>query len=290
MSWEWELSRLVMALAVGSLLSFSGSLIQHTTRNELASASTLGLDGMAVLCVLLGVSLKVFFPYPLGLLTLVAGVVVVSTLLLARRMWSFVEPGKFHGDLRGTILLGLGINLLMGALFSFLQFLAMAFNREFPGQLWFGRISSPQAASGLTLIPLLAAVAAFLRAYRRSWKTLLLGRSWCLLHGLDQGKIVRRSILLSFLITLWVAAFFGIFSFLGLLAPVLLRQMKVFSGEPWREMSVGALLSGGVFSLLDHACYNWTFDGAEIPVGLVTSCLGALALIFVLLQRANSQR
>ena len=53
-----DLLRLLTSFIVGALLSFSGSLIQITTRNDLASPSTLGMDGLAVLMVMAGFLLK----------------------------------------------------------------------------------------------------------------------------------------------------------------------------------------------------------------------------------------
>ncbi len=58
MSWEWDMARLTTALLAGVLLSFSGSLVQLTSRNELASPSTLGMDGLAVLCVMIAVLME----------------------------------------------------------------------------------------------------------------------------------------------------------------------------------------------------------------------------------------
>ena len=275
-----DVLRLLTSLVVGSLLSFSGSMVQITTRNDLASPSTLGMDGIAVLMVMLSFLIK-----SLGL-NLGLSELAFYLGLLALVLISFIAPYFLRQkDLKIIVLMGLSVNLLVGAFFSIMQFLAMAFNLKFPDQLWFGRILSLDIFSTSTLIVILGFLITFLVNYRKAWKALLLGRGWCHGLGIPIEKIIKISLLLSFLITLWVVVNFGVFGFLGLLFPLVLRQFKRYRGEPWREMTDGALWAGVSFSILDQICFQVTFHGAEIPVGLPASLLGAAALVLILWKR-----
>jgi ABC-type Fe3+-siderophore transport system permease subunit len=74
MSWEWDVLRLMAATLAGVLLSVSGSLLQLTTRNELATPSTLGMDGLAVLAVILGHAAALFLPFMPEDLSLLFGI------------------------------------------------------------------------------------------------------------------------------------------------------------------------------------------------------------------------
>lgn len=275
-----DLLRLLTAFVVGAVLSFAGSLVQITTRNDLASPSTLGMDGVAVLMVMLS-----FLLQSLGLnfsLTHMAlGLGVITLIVLSFFSSVFLK----QRDLKIVVLMGMSVNLLVGAVFSIMQFMAMAFNQKFPDQLWFGRILSLDASSGLGLAVLLVAVFGFMLRYRSSWKALLLGRGWCHGLGIPVEKMIKISLMLSFLITLWVVVHFGVFGFLGLLYPLVLRQSKRYRGEPWKEMTDGAALAGLTFAILDQICFQITFHGAEIPVGLPASLLGACALVVILWRR-----
>lgn len=285
MTWDWDLLRLLSAIVAGALLSFSGSLIQITSRNELASPSTLGMDGAAVLAVMAAFVLQAagFSAWPLGTLAFLVGTGSGLVVFL------FASRSSNLGlrDFRVILLLGLGLNLLVGSIFAVMQFLAMAFNQEFPEQLWFGRMSTLSPVGwgllGLVAIP----VGIFCFQHRRHWKALLLGKDWCYGLGVPVERMTRESLALSFVCTLWVVTHFGVFSFIGLLFPLVLRQISYFRGEPWREMTLGAIGAGGLFSLLDHACYNLTFHGAEIPVGLPAGVLGAAALVTLLWRRSK---
>ncbi len=279
-----DLLRLLTAFVVGALLSFAGSLVQITTRNDLASPSTLGMDGLAVLTVMGAFLLQgAGLNFPISQVALTLG--LAALVLLSFFSNSFLK----QRDLKVVVLLGMSVNLLVGAFFSIMQFMAMAFNQKFPDQLWFGRILSLELSSSISLLALLFSLIFFMMYYRKSWKALLLGRGWCHGLGIPVEKIIKISLMLSFLVTLWVVVHFGVFGFLGLLYPLVLRQFKRYRGEPWREMTDGAALGGVSFSILDQFCFQITFHGAEIPVGLPASLLGACALVVILWRRNRTR-
>lgn len=283
MMWEWDVIRLLTAILAGALLSFAGSLVQLTARNEIASPSTLGMDGAAVLMVMLAYALEVSGVSLGGLNETALLVGLIFCALCA--LWIHRSEWSLRGDLRFILLLGLSVNLLVGSFFAIMQFLAMAFNREFPEQLWFGRLQTLTALGWGLSVLVFVPIGIFIFHYRRSWKALLLGPGWCHGLGIPMEKILRQSLLVAFLATVWVVTQFGVFSFVGLLFPLLLRQWSRYQAEPWKEMTDGALIAGFVFALLDHLCFNLTFHGAEIPVGLPSALFGAAALVGLLWRR-----
>ncbi|MCE3013621.1 MAG: iron ABC transporter permease, partial [Proteobacteria bacterium] len=152
-----DLLRLLTAFVVGAVLSFAGSLVQITTRNDLASPSTLGMDGVAVLMVMLSFLLQ-SLGLNFSLTHLALGLGVITLIVLSFFSSVFLK----QRDLKIVVLMGMSVNLLVGAVFSIMQFMAMAFNQKFPDQLWFGRILSLDASSGLGLAFLLVAVIGFM--------------------------------------------------------------------------------------------------------------------------------
>lgn len=281
MSWEWELTRLLTAWLVGLFLSLAGSIVQLTTRNELASPSTLGMDGLAV-----GVVLALYaVGAPTDAARLAIGVGLAMLLWLIPWRWSLGDGAASGGR---VVLAGLALNLFIGAVFSLMHFLSLAFNRDFPAELWFGRIAplSPLAVGG-ALLWLAVAVILVVRR-RRSWQALLLGPAWARGWGVPVDQLTKEALWLAFTLNLWVVMHFGAFSFLGLMMPLVLRMLPRFRGHARREMTEGALWAGLLFALLDHACYNFTFHGAEVPVGLPFSLLGTFVLVTLLLVRGRT--
>jgi iron complex transport system permease protein len=267
--------RLLSAFIVGGLLSLMGSLCQWTTENKLASPSTLGFEALAVAFVLFfqGLTWMGFFlPTPLVFFILIGISFLLSYFL--SRFSHFQFSSKF-------LLLGLAINLLMGVGFALLQFLAMAYGLEFPNYLWFGQLHTPTSVELGYLVIVVTTIAMILIKNLKSFLSLGLGPNMALTFYAPLPRLWRNAILICFLGTIISVKIFGVFSFMGLIFPPLLRSLPFIQGKPRMEMTWGAFLAGFIFMMLDLLCYFFPLSGAEIPVGLVSSTLGALGLVFI---------
>jgi ABC-type Fe3+-siderophore transport system permease subunit len=98
--------------------------------------------------------------------------------------------------------------------------------------------------------------------------------------GFDLVPLYRDVILIIFLGTHLVVSQFGVFSFMGLILPPLLRNLSKSKNFQF-EITWGACLSGLIFAVLDLGCYFITFDGAEFPVGLFSSLIGSFVLLIL---------
>ena len=112
---DYLIIRMGCSFLTGAIISQTGSFIQISTRNILASPSTLGFDGLAVLWCLIFHSLAVlFFPQSSIILSLIIG--FPFFLLLGLYFSRFI---KGREKFERIILLGLTFNLVVGAIFSF---------------------------------------------------------------------------------------------------------------------------------------------------------------------------
>ena len=102
--------------------------------------------------------------------------------------------------------------------------------------------------------------------------------------GIDVEKFQKINLLLALLLTGIVVSFFGVFSLLGLVLPHVLRSLKFFKTDMRAEILIGPFLGGLLIALIDLGCYNFVFYGAELPVGMISSVVGAFALTLVLLR------
>jgi ABC-type Fe3+-siderophore transport system permease subunit len=103
--------------------------------------------------------------------------------------------------------------------------------------------------------------------------------------GVDVKKIQTYSLLVSLLLTGLVISFFGVFSFLGLIFPHLLRLIGVFRKDMRNELLYGGVITGVIFSVTDMLCYNFDIYGTELPVGMVSSVFGSLILLVLLVRK-----
>lgn len=275
---EYLIPRFLCAILTGLILSQTGSLIQMSTRNILASPSTLGFDGLSVLWILLFHSIFLFFGYdqPVLMLFLVGMPVFVGI------GWVYSGFLNRQRNIERLILIGLTFNLLVGAIFSLWQFLFLAFNLPFPIELWFGHFRFANS-EGLII---LAVIEAFILA---GW--LLLKKEFYLF---SLGKSVAQNLRLNhkavffFLFvsvsvgTFSVISLFGAFSFLGLIFPIVARKLWFQKFDLKGEFLIGAFLNGVSLMAIDTICYFFPIYGAEIPVGLIATAVGAVSLILLL--------
>lgn len=275
---EYLIPRFLCAILTGAILSQTGSLIQMSTRNILASPSTLGFDGLSVLWILFFHSVLLFFGYdqPVLMLFLIGMPVFVFI------GWIYSGFLNRQKNIERLILIGLTFNLLVGAVFSLWQFLFLAFNLPFPIELWFGhfRFSNPEALTILVLVEIFM-LAGWL-ILRKEFYLFSLGKS------VAQNLRLNHKALFFFLFiavsvgTFSVISLFGAFSFLGLIFPIIARKLWFQKFDLKGEFLIGAFLNGLSLMAIDAVCYFFPIYGAEIPVGLIATAVGAVSLILLL--------
>lgn len=281
---EFDILRLTFAFLGGYFLSLAGSLSQLTTNNQLASPSTLGMDGIGVFCVLAATMLASFgvtiFPTELVsfFIFLIISCVSVVIILVRGKKTSVVNGS---GSMKRVILLGLTFNLFVGAIFSMVQFAFMALNLDFPSGLWFGSFKFVKANWLYGFLPLLVCSITWVRLLSSDLEKLNLGRGFALGMGVKVERVEKQALFLALILTVVVISFFGVFSFLGLILPHILRSFKLFEKSISKELVFGSVFSGLALCFMDWLCFNFTYQGAELPVGMASGVLGSFFLIFL---------
>ncbi len=275
---NYLLFRILSSFLVGVLSSQTGSLIQLGTKNVMASPSTLGLDGLAILWLLLVHTVSLWFginPYPLYVLLLGIPVFYFLANVYSKRLQGTKKYEKI-------ILLGISFNLLVGAIFSLWHFLFLAFNLPFPTELWFGHFKFASHESFIVLIIAEIFLSLALKYYFKKIQLFSLGTDLASLWGLDEKKLYRFIFVASSLVTFMTIQLFGSFSFLALILPIISRKIWMPKLDLEGEFFLGALLNGIVLMILDLICYLFPIWGAEIPAGLIITTVGALGLLSLL--------
>lgn len=284
-----NIMRVLIAFMGGYFLSVSGSLTQLVTQNELASPSTLGFDALVVFIILIGQVLLIQLGLEVSLewfsFALFIPVFLVISIFLLKRKSLGQKASKVISDVNFIILLGLGINLFIGAIFAVVQFLFMSLNFQFPTGLWFGSFRYESINILILYLVSFVIIHFVLRHLGKDLRVMAIGKDFATGVGIKVLKVENFSMIISLYCTALVICFFGVFSFLGLIFPHILRMFPVFKKNMKRELGIGALISGSFLMFLDFACYNFTFYGLEFPVGMVSSVLGSFLLIILLFRK-----
>ncbi len=279
---DYLIPRLLSALLTGVILSQTGSLIQMSTRNILASPSTLGFDGLSVLWILLFHTVLLLFGYdhPVLMLFLIG---IPAFVIIGRIYSGFLSRQK---NIEGLILIGLTFNLLVGAVFSLWQFLFLAFNLPFPVELWFGHFRFANVEALFILIGVEFFILLGWFYLKKEFILFSLGKNVARNLKLSHNSLFFFLFVAVSIGTFSVISLFGAFSFLGLIFPIVARKLWFEKLDLKGEFLVGAVLNGVSLMLIDGLCYFFPIYGAEIPVGLIATAVGAVSLI-LLLWKAN---
>ncbi len=270
---ELNEARLVTSFFVGFLFAQMGSVTQVLWRNKLASTSTLGIDGLAVLIYLL-----TFFSQGLWLLP----VILIFIGYVAKKS---TQDDDLNSD--KLIIMGMALNLAVGAIFSILQFFVVAMNIDFPTQIWFGQMRWVTMQKIYVILTMTFLWNIYLIKKRKIFVLNNLNPLYVLLSGIkiSKEKIYFWFVLL--IINFVLTYYFGVFTFLSLVFPHFLRFFSYFKGSILKEIFVGPLFCGVFLMLLDQLVWYYPIWGVEIPVGLLASIIGSFSLIFLLIQKVG---
>lgn len=274
---SYPIERAMIAFMSGGLLSLSGSLMQLTFSQELATPSTLGLEALAVFVVLLAHTLTYFLGGAewVSFLSLGLGLLFSFSFLyspLGKRIGRFKTKSSL-------LILGLTVNLFVGAVFSIWQFLFLSFNWDFPSELWFGHFRYIDSKAIYPFMILSFSLCIILWRKAASFSLYSLGPEVLRHLQKDSWSISRSMIALSMTATLVVVTQFGVFSFMGLIFPILARRLCGRSWTMRREFVTSFFLSAPMMLILDFLVYEFPIWGAEIPVGMMSLFVGTLMLI-----------
>lgn len=274
-----RLPRIITALLLGMSLSAAGNVFQMIFANPLVEPGFLGVSqgaafGAAFSIIALGGSAAA----TQSLALVFAFVGLGSSYLLARRI-------RFGGWVLRLVLSGIVISALFSSGLGILKYMADPLSQLPEITFWLlGSLSGitwPDVRS--ILIPVLAGLFII---YRMRWRLNLLSLDDTISFSLGVTPGRERSLLLVSAVaaTAAVVSVAGMVGWIGLIVPHLARRLF---GANTRYTVPGSMLIGGSFAMLSDMIARTLLTG-EIPLGILTSLIGAL--LFIALMISQSMR
>ena len=273
--------RVALAGLVGAVLALSGAVLQGLFRNPLADPGLIGVSSGAALgavaFIVVGAGLVEAFeassfitggyalPFAVPLAAM-GGAALVTFFLYGFS----ARYGQF--SIVTIVLVGIAVNALAGVGIGAFQYLSDDAQLR---TLTFWMMGSFGGAGWSTVLPaalLMAVAAAPLFTAANGLDRLQLGEAEAFHLGIDVKRLKRRTILCSAAAVGAGVALAGMIGFVGLVVPHLVRLMI---GATHRYVLPGALLLGATLTILADLVARVAMAPAELPVGLVTSALGA---------------
>ena len=268
-----RLPRLLAAVIAGAGLSVSGLIMQTVLGNPMASPATLGVSNAAVF----GANLSIialsggFLSTGNNLTSYTAGADPFATSALA-----FV----FAAGSVLVVLAGIALGSVWTAATTILQFYATDVGLS-AAVIWsFGDLGRATYRADWIMLAVTAAGIAVFAALAWRYNALLSGGDAAGSMGVNVALLRWVSLLLASLITAVCVSFLGMIGFVGVICP---HAVKRLVGHDHRWALPAATLCGGALLLAADAVSRSIGSGSALPVGAITSLLGApffLTLIF----------
>ena len=274
--WQIRFPRALGAAIIGAGLGIAGCIAQGIFRNPLAEPTLIGLSSGATIgtITLIATGGSVY-----GTRSNIAAAVLMAALTALIVQW--LAPGKGFGFL----LTGIAISAILTSLAGLL--IAMSAK---PGiqsiTFWnFGSLSLLNNSTVGMISPYIeiGIIISFFVARRLDIYSL--GESSAQYMGVNPRRLRLYAIIgMAFIIGASVSAV-GSIAFLGLLVPHIVRLLI---GPSHRQMLSLSALIGAIVLMISDLLARTLFEPNEIPLGLLTSLLGAPTLIVLLKVRRAS--
>jgi len=283
--WVVRFPRIVMALAVGAALAVAGAVMQAIFGNPLAEPGVVGVSSGAAL----GASAAIVLGGNVAVLAALGSwgtaVFAFAGGLLATLLVYFMSRANGRTEVVTLLLTGIAINAFAGAGLAFLLFIGDTASRE---QIVFWQLGSLNGSRwqevaivvGVTIVGLV--IAALLA---RRYDLLALGERNARHLGVNVEALRIGSIVLVALLTGVAVAFCGIIAFVGLVVPHIIRMAI---GPSHRALILASAVGGGVLLVFADLLARTLVNGADLPIGMLTSLIGG-PFFFYLLARQRKR-
>ncbi len=286
---EWQvwlnirLPRVLLALLIGAGLAVSGAIMQGLFRNPLADPGLLGISSGAGLMVAFAILLPLNLPL-LASLWLPVIAAFLGSLLVTALIFQLNHVSR--GQLSRLLLLGVAINAISGSLIGVLSWLS---NDQQLRQLslWgMGSLAQAQWPVVIIVAIIVIPTAGLALRFTRALNLLQLGEEDAYYCGLNVLRTQQILLVINALLVGTAVSFTGIIGFIGLVVPHLVRMTF---GSDHRWVLPGAIAVGALLLLVSDTIARTLVQPAEMPVGLITSLLGAPWFFWLILRRLKGE-
>ncbi len=270
-----RLPRVLCVALSGAALSVSGAAMQGLLRNPLADGSTLGVSSGASLGAVIAIAFGVTFP----------GLPFAGTMLMAisfgflSLMVILSLAYKLDGSLSTNTIILVGV--IWSMFISSIISLIVTFRSDKVRSITFWNMGSLQGsdyANALTLLGALLVFGTVIGCLSRELNAFAIGEE----NARAVGVNVRR---VKLLLLVCVSALVGVcvsiggsIGFVGLVTP---HMVRLLVGPNHKKLLLASLFGGAIFLMLADLVARVLLNPVELPIGVVTSLIGAVAFILI---------
>lgn len=272
--WDIRMVRVLLSAAVGAALAVSGAAFQATFRNPLVEPYVLGVSSGAAFGA--GIAVMVVVPFSTQALAFAGGIAAVSLTFLVSRI---------RGE-RSTLVLvlsGIVVGSFFMAMFSLFQYAGSDAQLRRLVFWVMGGFYAAKWEQVALVVPLTVVGVVLLGILGWRLNILTLGDEECRALGVSPKPLRIAIVAIATALTAVAVSVSGIIAWVGLLIP---HAARFVVGSDNRTLIPFSALVGAAFLV---ACDDLarTLHSGELPIGIITSAVGAPLLIVLLRRRST---
>ena len=272
-----RLPRLIYSVLTGIGLSLVGLLMQTVTRNALADSYVLGVSSGAstgaVFAIIMG-GLPFLGQYNTPIFAALGAALSIILVLLC--------VGKSNSPVK-LILIGMGMTGVFSALTMMIIYGAKHEAQVRSAMFWLlGSFAGIQWGD----LPLTAIIVTLFMLYiymfNQDLDVLLLGNHEAAQMGLSVKQLQLSIVIISSIVIATLVSKVGVVGFIGLIIPHLAR---IIGGPKHKHTLLFSALIGSIVMIWSDVLSRALYSPEEIPIGVLTSLLGAPLFIWIIMNR-----
>ena len=267
-----RLPRVLLSFLVGGILALGGLIFQTVFRNPMSTPFTLGVASGATLFTAIAIVLGFSALSPL----FAFGGAMMTVIIL------FIVASRFNAyDSTSLLLVGIALSFFYAAALMVIFYISSLQESYEIMRFTMGSLD----IVGFENIIILVLTSAFLLAVifkcRYELKLLLTSYEFAYLKGINVKK-TNYILLFAVSVAVGVAvSFTGPIGFVGLIIPHILKNMYKQSAD---KLILPIFFYGGIFLVLSDLIARNLGTASDIPIGVLTSFLGAPFFIYLLIK------
>ena len=272
-----RLPRLIYSVLTGIGLSLVGLLMQTVTRNALADPYVLGVSSGAstgaVFAIIMG-GLPFLGQYNTPIFAALGAALSIILVLLC--------VGKSNSPVK-LILIGMGMTGVFSALTMMIIYGAKHEAQVRSAMFWLlGSFAGIQWSD----LPLTAIIITlfmlYIYTFNQDLDVLLLGNHEASQMGLSVKQLQLNIVIISSIVIATLVSKVGVVGFIGLIIPHLAR---IIGGPKHKHTLLFSALIGSIVMIWSDVLSRALYSPEEIPIGVLTSLLGAPLFIWIIMNR-----
>lgn len=277
-----RLPRVLLGFFVGGILSLCGLVFQALFRNSLASPDMLGVSSGASFGAVSYIKLGVVSSFLYGLKNGLSYFAFLGAILAMVILFSAVAVKKEGASTAFLLLLGIVLNFMFSAFTMIVQY-SGGYIDTFRMMRWTMGGLHAINFSPILLVMIIAIFCILLCLLLAPTLDLILcGEELAQTRGVNvKGVKIIFLLVVSVAIAI-VVSIAGPIGFVGLMCP---HITKLILHTNHRALAINSFFIGGSFLVICDTLARVVTAPQELPVGVVTSCLGSLFLLFLLLRK-----